>query len=242
MKVSVAYNVEIEIEKAPHILVAGATGMGKSAWINALLCDLVTRYTYQQLRLVLIDPKRVELDRYEGLPHLMAHTAMEVVHAADVLAWACQQMTDRFVELRQAKLRTAEDTDWPRIVIVVDELALLLLDKRHGKTIEGYLVRIATLGRAAGIHLVLATQSPRADVLTGLIRANVPTRVAFGVVTRMESLIILDQPGAERLRKPGQMLARLPGSIDLVHATGTYLDDDVIKAIVNVASKKEPVS
>lgn len=243
MKVTLAPGLEMAIDRAPHMLVAGATGMGKSAFLNALICDMATRYRHTELRMLMIDPKRVELSAFSDLPHLLAWPATEVAHAADTLDWLIREMDDRYRHMKAIGARSIDSIGaWPRIVCVVDEMAILLLDKRHGRTIEGYLVRLATLGRAAGIHLILATQTPRADVITGLIRANIPTRIAFGVVTRTESMIILDQPGAENLRTPGMFAARLPGSLDPVIAQSTYLDDDVIKAIINVACKKEPIA
>ena len=187
--------------------------------------------------MLLIDPKRVELAAFAGLPHLLAWPATTTVQAVDTLDWAVKEMDCRYQAMQAAGLRHMAD-DWPRIVIVIDELALLLLDKKHGRAIDQRLAALTTVGRACGIHLVLATQTPRADVLTGLIRANTPTRIAFATVTQMDSRIILDQPGAEVLRHPGHLLARLPGRTDLVRGMGIYLEHDVVKAIVDAASKK----
>jgi S-DNA-T family DNA segregation ATPase FtsK/SpoIIIE len=221
----------LDLAKAPHLLVAGMTGSGKSAFINALLCDLITNNVSEELGLLLIDPKRVELSAYRGLPHLLCPPVFEVDEAKSALGWAAREMDIRF-----GKISNGDDGPWSKLVVVIDELANLIL---ADKEIEKPIVRIASMGRAAGVHLVLATQRPSADVLTGLIRANVPTRICLPVVTRMDSRIILDEGGGERLVRPGEMLARLPGSRDLLHLQGRFVNESQIATDVRVAIRRE---
>ncbi len=205
------------LDRAPHMLVAGMTGSGKSVFINSLLLQLV-RNPPTQLRLLLLDPKRVELAPYAGLPHLLDQPLWDPRAMRNGLYWLIHEMNERFELLAAQGARNIDDFNnhepdpakrLPAIVCVVDELANLILGD---KAVEPLVVTLTTMGRAAGIHLLLATQSPRADVLTGLIRANVPTRVAFATVTAMESKIILDEPGAEKLPGKGAMLVRVAGS------------------------------
>lgn len=219
----------LALNKAPHILVAGMTGSGKSVFTNSLISEVMERYGPAQARFLLIDPKRVEFAPYRGARHLVSPPLYELDDVRNALGWANEEMSARFTILETYGLRDIEGTGMPRLIIVIDELANLILADRK---LEQPIVTIASMGRAAGIHLVLATQRPSADVVTGLIRANVPTRICMSVVTSMESRIILDESGAEDLTEPGMMLARLPGAKSLRRIKGRYVSDEDIDRIV----------
>lgn len=211
-----------DLETLPHLLVGGTTGSGKSVFVHSMLMDLLT---LSDARFLMIDPKRVELSFYAGSPRLVRPPIVDMSEAAQALDWAAQQMERRFQALQTHRVR-----DWSqleprraRMVIVIDELANLIL---ANPAVEKPLVAIASQGRAAGMHLVIATQRPSADVLTGLLRANVPARVAFRTVTSIESRIILDDTGAEDLKGKGDMLFR--NGARLVHMQGRYVPDEQI--------------
>lgn len=233
--------VTIPLSKAPHILVAGATGSGKSAWTNRLISDLIRQYPPGIISFLMIDPKRVELAPYRGVHHLQSPPAYTLDGARSLLYWAVREMNVRFSEMEAAGIRDIDDWNrskpvidgWSRYLVVIDELAnLMLADKK----IEKPIVQLASMGRAAGMHLLLATQRPSADVLTGLIRANVPTRICMPVVTSMDSRIVLDEPGAEKMLRAGSILARLPGHRQLQRLTGIYIEDDEIQQVVRANS------
>lgn len=227
--------VTIPLAKAPHLLVAGMTGSGKSMFVNALISRMVMEHTSRELGLILIDPKRVELAQFNGLPQVSAGGLFEIDDIKRVLSWAIVEMNARFGVMSDSGVRHIDRWDelrpaaaLSRVVIVIDELANLILADRK---IEDPIVRLASMGRAAGFHLILATQRPSADVLTGLIRANVPTRICLPVVTRMDSRIVLDEPGAETLQKPGDILARIPGQRRLAWLQGPMAPpiDEVVR-------------
>lgn len=198
----------------PHLLVAGMSGSGKSTWVNHTLIDLIQHST-DEVRLLLIDPKRVELALYRGVEHLIAPPIVEPELADGWLAWLLNQMEMRFELLAAQQRRSVEGMDIPRIVVVVDELANLILE---APAAEKKLARLASMGRAAGIHLILATQRPDSTILTGLLRANIPGRIAFATLTANDSRIILDTTGAEELNR-GELLVRLPGSRETLKLT-----------------------
>lgn len=240
--------VWIYLPDAPHMLIAGTTGSGKSALLNVILAQLV-KFNYVDLvQLVLIDPKRVELAPYASAPHVFRKVFYEPHEILVALESANAEMDDRFKkwaphgrdidDVNEQLMITVSDTAdlWPRVFIVVDELAnLILADKRF----EKLLVRIASMGRAAGMHLILATQRPSADVITGLIRANIPTRICLPVISKMESRIVLDETGAELLQNPGDILARLPGSRTLVRFKGEYItNDEIDEAVADAVARK----
>lgn len=214
--------VTLPLSKLPHVLVAGMTGSGKSWALHSYIRQLIS-LDPNWSKLVLIDPKHVEFSRLNGLPHLIWPVASEVEDIAIALSWAESEMRFRFHDMGKAGYTTLlEYPDrWAEVVVIIDELAnIMLMGGKAGKDLERRIVTIASMGRAAGVHLILATQRPSADVITGLIRANVPTRVALPVITKMESRIILDVPGAEELQNPGDMLIRLPGRRDLIRTKG----------------------
>jgi len=229
-------SVDLDFNKAPHVLMAGMTGSGKSVFLTSLLSEMIDVYSPWQLVMHLVDPKRVELAMFKDAPHLLDPPATDTETAIHYLRWAEQEMDRRFMRMEAAGVRHNDDLPQPfaHYLFVVDELANLMLTER--RTIEPSIVALATMGRAAGIHLILSTQRPSADVLTGLIRANVPTRICLPVLTQWDSRIVLDQVGGEHLNEPGQALARLPGSRRLVRFRGLYrttqeIETNIIHAI-----------
>jgi DNA segregation ATPase FtsK/SpoIIIE, S-DNA-T family len=219
--------LSVELARAPHILVGGMTGAGKSSFIHGIISQLIELPTID-VGIGLIDPKRVEFSRYTGIPHLLSPKPIyEIKDIESFLHWCVTNMRARFDTMEKDGQKTVYA--WSRLVIIIDELANLIL---ASKRIEKPIVTLASMGRAAGIHLILATQRPSADVVTGLIRANVPTRVCLPVITKMDSRIILDEVGGERLEKPGEMLVRLPWQRGLirgkaVRVSNTLIDDQV---------------
>ncbi len=242
-----------DLTRMPHLLVAGTTGSGKSVCINGIIVSLLLHHSPESVRLILIDPKVVEMHIYEDIPHLLTPVVDDTSQAASILEWACTRMDERynllsrfgakdirsFNKLPRAKIREVlkegermEDIEWPMpyFVIVVDELSDLMLT--GAKEVEIYITRLAQKSRAVGIHVILATQRPSVDVITGLIKANMPTRIAFHVTSAIDSRTILDQKGAEKLLGSGDMLLMPPGSSSLVRAQGIYVSDDEIKRAV----------
>jgi S-DNA-T family DNA segregation ATPase FtsK/SpoIIIE len=223
----------VRISKAPHILVAGMTGGGKSVFVHKLITQVLFNNTPNEVRLLLIDPKRIEFGRYKGVPHLVADPAYEAQRIENLLVWAVTEMQMRFDFMEQSGMTDITSQGrWPRLLIFIDELANLIIGN---KKMEKPIVEIASMGRAAGVHLILATQRPSADVITGLIRANVPTRVCMPVITKMDSRIVLDVPGGETLEKPGDMLIRLPGRREVVRGFGQNVTDHDIDNAVATA-------
>ena len=247
--------VVADLARMPHMLVAGTTGSGKSVLINAIIMSLVMRTNPEQVRLILVDPKRVEFSCYAGLPHLYVPVVTEPRQAASALQWAVTEMDRRLKVFERAGARDVkvynrmvEDGKFddqenppkpmPYLVIVIDELSDLMMVA--GKDVEASIVRIAQLARAAGIHLVLATQRPSADVVTGLIKSNVDTRVALKVSSSIDSRVILDQTGAERLMGRGDMLFRKAGGV-LRRVLGAYASDAEIESVVGfIRDQREP--
>lgn len=224
--------LSLPLEGMPHVLVAGATGAGKSVCVHSVLLGLIALFPPEELRFVFIDPKQVEMAAYEDLPHLAAPIAGTPEEAVSVLSWAVDEMERRYGELKRLRVRSVtsvpkKERPFPFLVIVVDELADLLLSGDAGKEAETLLVRLAQKARAAGIHLILATQRPDARVLSGLIRSNVPGRIALRCAKSGDSEIILDSPGAERLLGKGDALILVPGQGDLVRAQVAWVPGDV---------------
>lgn len=200
-----------DVTRMPHLLIAGATGSGKSVAINAILLSLLYQNNPNQLKLILVDPKRVELSLYNDIPHLLTPVIVEADKTVSALKWAIAEMEQRYRILQQAGKRNIEEYNaakgnegMPYIVIVIDELAQLMAVSAN--EVEGYIVQLAQLARAVGIHLIIATQRPSVDVITGLIKANITTRIAFSVASQVDSRTILDQAGAEKLLGMGDML------------------------------------
>ncbi len=232
-------NVCIDLAKMPHLLIAGSTGSGKSVCINTLLMSILYKSSPEQVKLILVDPKVVELSVYNGIPHLLVPVVTEAKKAAGALQWAVTEMMQRYKLFAEKNVRnfqgynekiTGDENPLPQIVIVIDELADLMM-VAPGE-VEDAICRLAQMARAAGMHLVIATQRPSADVLTGLIKANVPSRIAFAVSSGIDSRIILDQTGAEKLIGRGDMLYNPLGSPKPMRIQGCYVSDKEIEDVV----------
>ena len=230
--------IVIDLAKMPHLLIAGKTGSGKSVGMNAFLCSLLWNNPPSKLRLILIDPKRVELKRYEKLPHLLTPVIVEPEKSVSALAWAVAEMNRRYKMLSEAAVVNLDqynekfpDKNEPKIIIVIDELADLMMVA--GKDVEAAVVRIAQLARAVGMHLIVATQRPSVDVVTGLIKANLPARIAFRVSSQIDSRTIIDGMGAESLLGLGDMLSLDGNSGALTRVQGIYISNDEVTRITN---------
>jgi S-DNA-T family DNA segregation ATPase FtsK/SpoIIIE len=261
-----------DLARMPHLLVGGTTGSGKSVGVNGMLMSLLYRRTPEELRLLLVDPKKLEFESYADVPHLLHPVVTEPKAAAAALAWACREMDRRYELLarwgtrnianynkkveREVKTWSRDKAqqyapkDWPDdvpppkpellpyIVIVIDELADLMMVAR--KDVEGSVVRLAQMARACGMHLVVATQRPSVDVITGLIKSNLPTRVSFKLRSVIDSRTILDQGGAEKLLGQGDML-HLPGSGEIQRAHGPFVSDDEVSRVIDfLKAQREP--
>lgn len=227
-----------DLARMPHLLVAGATNSGKSIGIAAILTSLLLRNSPKDLRLVLIDPKKVELSLFDGIPHLMCPVITDVKEAPGVLRALWREMDRRYDQLKELGVRNidgynakvAESAKLPYIVVVIDELADLMLQARA--EVETSIVRLAQLARAVGIHLVVATQRPSVDIVTGLIKANIPSRIAFAVAQRIDSQVILDSPGAERLLSRGDMLFMpIEAGGHATRVQGAFVSEDEVAAV-----------
>ncbi|MBO4983367.1 MAG: DNA translocase FtsK [Clostridia bacterium] len=234
-------NIYVDIESTPHLLVAGATGMGKSVCINSLLISLLYKAKPDEVRLILIDPKRVELSNYNGIPHLLVPVVCEPKKSLGALQWAVTEMENRFMTIEEAGVRNITEFNqrvdngynaekMSRIVIVIDELADL---KMAVPDIEGHITRLTQKARAAGIHIIIGTQRPSVDVLTGLIKNNIPSRIAFRVPSQVDSRTILDEVGAEKLVSKGDMLVKLVGALAPVRVQGAYVSVDEIQDVID---------
>ncbi|MBN2456744.1 MAG: DNA translocase FtsK 4TM domain-containing protein [Sedimentisphaerales bacterium] len=244
-----------DLTSMPHLLIAGTTGSGKSVCINSIITGILLTKRPDEVKLILIDPKMVEMTAFNTIPHLMSPIVTETARAVKILEWATVKMDERYALLAEARVKNVAEYNrlsasqiierfnpgnsdeeskipkkLPYITIIIDELADLMMTA--AKEIEAYIVRLAQKSRAVGIHIVLATQRPQATVVTGLIKSNMPTRVGFRVAARMDSRIILDQNGAETLLGEGDMLFLKPGTSDLIRAQGTFVDEAEIRRIV----------
>jgi DNA segregation ATPase FtsK/SpoIIIE, S-DNA-T family len=258
----------VDLAKMPHCLVAGTTGSGKSVGINAMILSLLYKAEARDVRLILIDPKMLEMSVYEGIPHLLAPVVTDMKQAANALNWCVGEMERRYKLMSKLGVRnlggynkkildaeakgeklgnpfslTPEEPEplqrLPQIVVVIDELADLMMV--IGKKIEELIARLAQKARAAGIHLVLATQRPSVDVITGLIKANIPTRLSFQVSSKIDSRTILDQMGAEALLGQGDMLYLSPGAGVPVRVHGAFVSDEEVHRVVEyLKSQGEP--
>ena len=235
-----------ELNKMPHLLIAGQTGSGKSVMINTLLTSLLYRNSPADMRLILVDPKQVEMAPYEDIPHLLTPIITEPEKTISALKWAVNEMERRYSLLAEQKLRDIktfndknQEEAMPYIVIVIDELADLMMVA--ARDVEALIVRLAQKARAVGIHLVLATQRPSVDVITGLIKANVPARIAFTVASQVDSRTILDQVGAEKLLGQGDMLLLTPAMSKPKRIQGAWVtDDEVVKITDHLRLQRPP--
>jgi S-DNA-T family DNA segregation ATPase FtsK/SpoIIIE len=211
------------------MLVAGATGQGKSVLINAFIVSMLMRKTPDELKFIMIDPKMVEMAPYDGIPHLLTSPITDMSKASTALKWAVNEMEERYKLLKEARVRNIEDyvsqtgNLMPYLVIIIDEFADLMMQYRQ--EVESSIIRIAQKARAVGIHLIIATQRPTADVITGLIRSNIPTRVALTVATGIDSRVILDTTGAETLLGKGDLLFKAPNDLKPIRIQGLLLPD-----------------
>jgi len=245
----------VDLTSMPHLLIAGTTGSGKSVCINAIITSILLTQRPDLVKLILVDPKMVEMNAFRDVPHLMCPIVTEMKRAEQILEWLTTKMDERYALLAEARVRhiagynkltpeeiyerfqpSNEDEKakiplrLPYMVVIIDELADLMMTS--AKEVEAHVIRIAQKSRAVGIHIVLATQRPQATVVTGLIKSNLPCRISFRVAARMDSRIVLDQNGAETLLGQGDMLFLQPGTSDLIRAQGTFLDDREIGRVV----------
>ena len=249
----------VDLTTLPHLLIAGRTGTGKSVCLNSIIISMLMTRRPDDVRMLMIDPKMVELSPYKCLPHLMHPVVTDMRKAEAILGWAVEKMEERYHLLARAGVRhisvynqlgeeelmeriqpeDEEDrkqipTHMPYIVIVADELADLMMTA--AKEVEGHIIRLAQKSRAVGIHLVLATQKPTVDVITGLIKSNLPARIAFQVASRTDSRVVLDEMGADKLLGNGDMLFLWPGTSTLLRGQGTYVHDDEISRVIGAVA------
>ena len=243
-----------DLADMPHLLIAGRTGTGKSVCLNAMILSILMTKRPDEVKLILIDPKMVELSQFKRIPHLMHPVVTDMKKAESLLAWACDKMDERYAFLARAgvrniqtynqlgedeilsRLRPEDDeeraripTFMPYIVIIADEMADLMMTA--AKEVESHIVRLAQKARAVGMHLIVATQKPTVDVITGLIKGNLPARIAFQVASRGDSRVVLDEMGADKLLGNGDMLFLFPGTSHIVRAQGTYVSDNEVNRV-----------
>lgn len=247
--------VVAELDRMPHLLIAGATGTGKSVGLNAMICSLLYKSTPDQVKLIMIDPKRIELSMYDGISHLITPVVTDVKKATNALFWAVREMERRYQLLSEYKARNITQFNQkmekakpgpdgnkpeklPLIVIIIDELADLMMVA--SRDVEVALTRLAQMARASGIHLILATQRPSVDVLTGIIKANFPTRLSFQVSSRIDSRTIIDSNGAESLLGNGDMLLLPPGTAKLQRIHGAYISEEELTRITEFLKEQKP--
>lgn len=250
-KLSVALGLDVsgnpligDIAKMPHVLVAGTTGSGKSVLLNSWICSLLYRTTPAEVRLILVDPKRVELVGYNGVPHLLTPVIVETDKILSALRWATQEMERRYKQFAEVGVRNIDGFNelsgfqaLPFIIIIIDELADLMA--YAPVEVEDTICRIAQMARATGIHLVVATQRPSVDVITGLIKANIPARIAFNVSSMVDSRVIIDMPGAEKLLGRGDMLYVPPDQAKPMRIQGTFVSDKEVGKVVDFFKNKQ---
>ena len=243
------------LDKMPHLLIAGATGSGKSVALNAMICSFLFKANPDEVKLIMIDPKRIELSSYDGIPHLITPVVTDVKKATNALFWAVHEMENRYKLLSEKKVKNIKQYNQkidrekgktkeenapeklPYIVIIIDELADLMMVA--SRDVEVALTRLAQMARAAGIHLILATQRPSVDVLTGIIKANFPTRLSFQVSSKTDSRTIIDTNGAENLLGNGDMLFLPPGTAKLQRIHGAYISEEEIAGITEFLKEQE---
>jgi S-DNA-T family DNA segregation ATPase FtsK/SpoIIIE len=253
----------VDLSTLPHLLIAGRTGTGKSVCLNSIIVSILMTRRPDEVRLLLIDPKMVELSPYANIPHLMHPVVTDMRKAEAILGWAVEKMEERYQLLARAgvrhvsvynqlgmeelmdRIRPVDDeerqqipTHMPYIVMVADEMADLMMTA--AKEVEGHIIRLAQKSRAVGIHLVMATQKPTVDVITGLIKSNLPARISFQVASRTDSRVVLDEMGADKLLGNGDLLFLWPGTSALLRGQGTYLSDDEMTRVIDAVSTTEP--
>jgi len=247
--------VAAELNRMPHLLIAGATGTGKSVALNTMICSFLYKANPDEVKLIMIDPKRIELSMYDGIPHLITPVVTDVKKATNALFWAVREMEMRYERLSEKKSKHIDQYNQkiekekkaakedvpekiPYVVIIIDELADLMM--AASRDVEVALTRLAQMARAAGIHLILATQRPSVDVLTGIIKANFPTRLSFQVSSKTDSRTIIDTNGAENLLGSGDMLFLPPGTAKLQRIHGAYISETELSRITEFLKKQKP--
>ena len=253
----------VDLASMPHLLIAGRTGTGKSVCLNTIIASMLMSRGPDEVRMLMIDPKMVELSGYRKLPHLMHPVVTDMKKAEAILSWAVEKMEERYQLLARAgvrhlsvynqlgeeelreRIQPKSEAEWetipkqlPYVVIIADEIADLMMTA--GKDVEQHIIRLAQKSRAVGIHLILATQKPTVDVITGLIKSNLPARIAFQVASRTDSRVVLDENGADKLLGNGDMLFLSPGTSQLLRGQGTYLSDDEITRVVDFVGTDAP--
>ena len=236
-------SISADLGSMPHLLIAGATGSGKSVCINTIIACLLFNNSPDDLRLIMVDPKRVELTSFNNIPHLLGPVVVDMEEVVSALRWAVAEMDSRFTMFAKMSVRNieaynakVEDNSMPYIVVLIDELADLMLAAPDET--EKLLTRLAQMARATGIHLVIATQRPSVDVVTGLIKANFPARIAFAVTSGVDSRVVLDTPGAEKLLGRGDMLYMAPDSSKLLRLQGCFVSDEELARLVHFWREK----
>lgn len=240
--------VVADLAKMPHVLIAGTTGSGKSVIVNSFITSLLFRASPSEVKMIMIDPKRVELTGYNNIPHLLTQVVVEIDKAVSALKWAMKEMDARYVQFAESGVRNIDAFNelsgfqaLPYIVIFIDELADLMA--LAAVEVEDTIARLAQMARATGIHLILATQRPSVDVLTGLIKANIPCRISFSVSSMIDSKVIIDMPGAEKLLGRGDMLYVPPDQAKPTRIQGAFVSDQDVKRVVNfIKSRGVPLS
>ncbi|WP_428308578.1 DNA translocase FtsK 4TM domain-containing protein [Lacipirellula sp.] len=256
-------SMAVDLASLPHLLIAGRTGTGKSVCLNSIIVSMIMSRGPDEVRMLMIDPKMVELSGYRQLPHLMHPVVTDMKKAEAILGWAVEKMEERYAMLARAgvrhvtvynqlgeeelreRVKPTSELEWeniprnlPFIVIIADEMADLMMTA--GKEVEQHIIRLAQKSRAVGIHLILATQKPTVDVITGLIKSNLPARIAFQVASRTDSRVVLDENGADKLLGNGDMLFLSPGTSQLLRGQGTYLSDDEITKVTEYVATDAP--
>lgn len=237
-----------DLSKMPHTLIAGATGSGKSVCINSLIISLLYKYNPEEVKLLMVDPKVVELNVYNGIPHLLIPVVTDPKKAAAALNWAVNEMTNRYKLFADSGVRNMEsynelfnkgiiEQKLPYIVIIVDELADLMMVCPND--VEDYIGRLAQMARAAGMHLVIATQRPSVDVITGVIKANIPSRISFAVSSQIDSRTILDGSGAEKLLGKGDMLYYPVGESKPLRVQGCFISEEEVEQVVSFIKSEQ---
>ncbi len=247
--------VAVEMDKMPHLLVAGSTGSGKSVALNTMICSLLYKASPDEVKLLMIDPKRIELAPYNKIPHLISPVVTDMKKATNALSWAVREMEERYEKLSEKKVRnidqynkkidkeirageqSEEATKLPYIVIIIDEFADLMAVS--SKDVETTLARLAQMARAAGIHLIIATQRPSVNVITGIIKANFPARISFQVSSKTDSRTILDNNGAESLLGSGDMLFLAPGTARIQRIHGAYISEEEVSRVIEFLKKQK---
>ena len=241
-------SIVTDLSAMPHLLIAGATGLGKSVCINTLIVSILYKYSPEEVKLLMVDPKVVELNVYNGIPHLLIPVVTEPKKAAGALNWAVNEMNKRYKLFAETGVRnigsynnfverTKTGEKLPYIVIIVDELADLMMVCPHD--VEDSICRLAQMARAAGMHLVLATQRPSVDVITGVIKANIPSRISFAVSSQIDSRTILDSSGAEKLLGRGDMLFSPIGESNNLRVQGAFISEEEVEQVVNHIKESE---